>query len=135
MKFLAAYLATLSALMALDTLWLGLVAKKYYAAWIGHLLAAQPHMATAIFFYALYALGLVLFAVALGAAMRSWRQILSAAALYGFFTYMTYDLTNLATLHEWPLKLTLLDIGWGMVMCICAATSGGLATRWAASQR
>lgn len=135
MKFLAAYLATLSTLIALDMVWLGLVAKKYYAAWIGHLLAAQPHMATAVLFYALYALGLVLFAVAPDAVTRSWRQILTAAALYGFFTYMTYDLTNLATLHKWPLKLTLLDIGWGMVMCICAATSGALATRWAFSQR
>ena len=135
MKYLAAYLVTLSALAALDFLWLGLVAKKYYALWIGHLLAAQPDMATAMLFYALFACGLVLFAVVPGAVVRSWRQTLSAAALYGFFTYITYELTNLATLHEWPPRLAVLDIGWGMVMCGGAAASGRLAVKWALPRR
>ncbi|MBX9607727.1 MAG: DUF2177 family protein [Gammaproteobacteria bacterium] len=129
MKYLPTYLATLLALLVLDMLWLGLVAKHYYATALGHLLAPQPDIAVAMLFYCLFSLGLVLFVVVPHGPAPDWRGMLTWSALYGFFTYMTYDLTNLATLRDWPMGVAMLDISWGVVVSMAAATSGRLVMR------
>lgn len=129
MKYLPTYLATLLALLVLDMLWLGLVAKRYYATALGHLLAPQPDIAVAMLFYCLFSLGLVLFVVVPHGPAPGWRGMLTWSALYGFFTYMTYDLTNLATLRDWPMGVAMLDISWGVVVSMAAATSGRLVMR------
>lgn len=111
--FLKAYLLTLLPFVALDALWLGLVAPQLYRAQIGHLLAEQVNWPAAILFYALYIAGMVVFVS--GPALRSGdlRQAFIRGALFGFITYATYDLTNLATLRDWPVLITIVDLAWG----------------------
>ncbi|MEP7155916.1 MAG: DUF2177 family protein [Betaproteobacteria bacterium] len=126
-KWLIAYAATVVAVAALDLLWLGVVAKPWYQGALGHLLAAKPNFFAALVFYLVFALGLMVFALAPNAGAHGWTAVLIAAAWFGFFTYATYDLTNLATLRDWPLAITLVDIAWGIVISVLAASAGRLA--------
>jgi uncharacterized membrane protein len=125
-RLLAAYAATLFVMVVLDALWLGLIARPLYAEGIGHLMAERPRLAVAALFYLVYAAGLVIFAVAPQAATPGWWHTAGLAALFGFFAYATYDLTNLATLKDWPVGLALLDIAWGSAVSATAATAGKL---------
>ena len=123
-KYMATYAATALLLLALDLLWIGVVAKALNQTGIGHLMAAEPRLGVAALFYALYALGLVLFVVAPQGPSGSWTSTLVHGAMFGLFAYATYDLTNLATLKDWPVGLSLLDMGWG-TMVSCAAAAAG----------
>ena len=123
-KFLSAYFATLVVMVTLDLIWLGVVAKPIYQAGIGHLMADKPDVAIAIVFYAVFALGLMVFAVAPWAAQGGWLKMAAMAGLFGFFAYATYDLTNLATLKQWPLSLALTDMAWGTVVSAVSACAG-----------
>ncbi len=125
-KQLAAYAATALVMLVLDAIWLGLIAAPLYQQGIGHLMAPQPRLGVAALFYLLYPLGIVIFAVAARPA-GAWQPTLLAGALFGFFAYATYDLTNLATLKGWPVGLSLVDVAWGSVVSAVSAGAG----RWA----
>ncbi|MDM5181941.1 DUF2177 family protein, partial [Massilia sp. DJPM01] len=114
-KLLITYLILIAGMVLLDVLWLGVIAKSIYADGIGHLMAAQPRFGAAIAFYLLYAIGLMFFALAPHGPRRTLRTTLTAAALFGTVAYATYDLSNLATLRDWPLSLAMIDIAWGCV--------------------
>lgn len=131
-RYLAAYVGTALVMVLLDLLWLGVIAKPMYQRGIGHLMADKPNVAVAIFFYMLYAAGIVIFAVSPQSNGASWTTTLTMAALFGFFAYATYDLTNLATLRDWPLGLSMIDIAWGMVLSTFSAVGGKAAMDWAA---
>jgi uncharacterized membrane protein len=120
---LAAYAGTMIVMVGLDMLWLGVIAKPIYQSGIGHLMADQPDVSVAVLFYALYGLGLVVFAVLPAGPAPGWAKTVGMAALFGFFAYATYDLTNLATLKQWPIGLSVMDMAWGT--CISAAAAGG----------
>ena len=122
-KYLASYAATMISMLAIDLLWIGVIAKPLYQAGIGHLMAAQPNLAAALVFYLLFPLGLLLFAV-LPTAGSGWGKTLATGALFGFFAYATYDLTNLATLKGWPLGLSLIDMAWGSLVSAVASAAG-----------
>jgi uncharacterized membrane protein len=130
-KALAAYAGTAIVMVALDLLWLGVIAKPLYQQGIGHLMSAKPSLPVAALFYALFALGLVLFAVAPPGPAPGWGRTIAMAALFGFFAYATYDLTNLATLRNWPAGLSVLDMAWGTFVSAVAAASGKAAMDWA----
>jgi uncharacterized membrane protein len=125
-RYLAAYAGTALVMLVLDAVWLGLVAAPLYQQGIGHLMAESPRLGVAALFYLLYPLGIVLFAVAARPA-GAWQPTLLAGALFGFFAYATYDLTNLATLKGWPVWLSLIDIAWGSLVSAVSAGAG----RWA----
>ena len=127
MRYLGTYAAIAVVMIALDLLWLGVIAKPLYQQGIGHLMAEQPNVPVAVLFYALYALGLLLLAVLPNAAEQGWSKTLVTAALFGFFAYATYDLTNLATLKGWPVGLSLLDMAWGTVVSTASAAAGKFA--------
>lgn len=126
-KYLVAYGATLAVMVALDLLWLGLIAKPIYQQGIGHLMAESPKIGVAVLFYALYAAGLVYFAIAAHPPGDAWGKTLLSAALFGFFAYATYDLTNLATLKGWPVGMSLIDIAWGITVSTVSAAAGKFA--------
>lgn len=126
-KYLSAYLATAVVMIALDMLWLGVIAKPLYQQGLGHLMAARPNLVAAVAFYVLYALGLMLFAVVPQAADAGWLKTTAAAAMFGFVAYATYDLSNLATLKGWPIGLSLIDMAWGATLSAVAATAGRFA--------
>jgi len=130
-KYVAAYAGTATVMVALDMLWLSVIAKPMYQQGIGHLMAEKPIVGIAVLFYLLYALGVVIFAVSPQHNGATWTVTLAMGALLGFFAYATYDLTNLATLRDWPLRLSLIDIGWGTVVSAASAAGGKAALDWA----
>ena len=95
---------------------------------LGALLADQPNFAAAAAFYLLYVAGIVYFAVLPSVAGGNWMSAALAGALLGLFAYATYDLTNMATLREWPIAITIVDIAWGMLVTAAAAVAGYLVT-------
>jgi uncharacterized membrane protein len=133
MRYLIAYVTALLAMGVLDALWLGVIAKDLYRDAIGHLLADEVRIGAAIAFYLLYAGGVVIFATVPALKAASAVRALGQGALFGFFAYMTYDLTNLATLRDWPLGIVAIDIGWGVLLSACTATAAYFAAaRWQA---
>jgi uncharacterized membrane protein len=104
------------AFLAVDALWLGLVAPKFYKGQIGHLMATKPNFIAAAVFYLIFIVGLVYFVLLPAVTNESWVTALSNGALFGLVTYATYDLTNLATLKGWPITMVIVDLTWGMVL-------------------
>ncbi len=129
-KILAAYGAVLVAIVALDALWLGVVAKPLYRNAIGHLMADEPRWWAGALFYVIFAIGLMMFVVLPVGATAGWGKTALTAGLFGFFAYATYDLTNLATLKQWPLGLSLIDLAWGSTVSAVAATAGKAMLQW-----
>ena len=108
------YLLTLVVFFLIDMVWLGLVAKNFYRRHLGAMLSATVHWPAAILFYLLFVAGLLLFVIepAQGRALHAlWK-----GAFFGLVAYATYDLTNLATLNNWPLLVTVVDLAWGAVL-------------------
>ena len=130
-KYVSAYAGTATLMVALDMLWLGVIAKPLYQQGIGHLMAEKPNIGVAVSFYLLYALGVVVFAVSPQHNGANWVYTLAMGALFGFFAYATYDLTNLATLRDWPIGLSMIDIVWGTVVSAASAAGGKAAMDWA----
>ena len=129
-RTLAGYGAAVLVVVALDMLWLGLVAKATYQQGIGHLMAPEPLWPAAIAFYLLYPIGLMVFAVLPQADDPGWTRTLAMGALFGFFAYATYDLSNLATLRNWPVRLALIDMAWGTAITAAAAGAARAAMHW-----
>lgn len=100
----------------LDAFWLAFVANKFYKSQIGQLLLEKPNMVAAVAFYVIYVVGIVVFALTPALEKDSWLLAAGLGALFGFVAYATYDLTNLATLKDWPLKLVVVDLIWGAVL-------------------
>jgi len=128
MTYLIAFLSTLIAFFAIDMLWLGLIARKFYANQLGSLMADSPNWFVAILFYTIYIVGIVFFAVRPALDADQVFKATLYGALFGFFCYATYDLTNLATLRDWPAKMVVVDILWGIVLTGSCATFGAWAT-------
>ena len=129
MSYVVAYVATALGFLVLDIIWLGFVAKNLYQREIGHLLLEDFNMVAAFAFYLMFIAGVVIFAVAPALQAGSWKTALLLGALFGFFTYATYDLTNLATLKGWSTTMTVVDIAWGAVLTSVSAVIGYIATR------
>ena len=125
-KLFLPWLAIVATMMVLDVIWIGGVARPLYNRGIGHLMAAQPDFVAAVAFYLLFAIGVMAFVV-LPRAPGDWPMAAAWGALFGFMAYMTYDLTNLATLRDWPLALSFIDMAWGCLATGIAATLGRLA--------
>lgn len=114
--FLKLYAIALPVFFAIDMVWLVFVAKDFYKSQIGFLLKTDINWTAAILFYLLFIVGLVLFVIAPSVEKGSWTEALLLGAFFGFITYATYDLTNLATLKDWPLLVTIVDLAWGAVL-------------------
>ena len=130
MQLVTAYLATLVVFAIVDTLWLGVVARPFYRAELGDLLAPTVKLWAAVLFYLVYAAGIVVFAVLPAIRAESLVTALVMGALFGFFAYATYDLTNLATLRDWPLRMSIVDMAWGTFITGMTATAGAYAARY-----
>lgn len=125
--YLKLYLLTVPVFFLIDMLWLGVVARDFYRSNLGHLLSDRVDWPAAIIFYLIYIGGILLFAVAPGLAADSLRKTALWAASFGFFTYATYELTNRATLPDWPMKkIVLVDTLWGVTLCTLVAIAAHL---------
>ncbi|PLX20831.1 DUF2177 domain-containing protein [Candidatus Parcubacteria bacterium] len=112
-SFLKMYLITVPIFFAIDLLWLGVIAKGVYQKYIGHLMRETPNWPVAIVFYLLFIVGMIIFVINPAIQKDSWTYALAYGAMFGFFTYMTFDLTNWAVLKDWPWEIVIIDIIWG----------------------
>jgi uncharacterized membrane protein len=114
--FIRLFLIALPAFFVIDMIWLVLVAKKFYSQQIGFLMRPDIVWPAAIIFYLLFIAALVVFVISPAVEKHSWMHALIYGAFFGLVTYATYDLTNLATLKDWPVLVTIVDLIWGMVL-------------------
>jgi uncharacterized membrane protein len=126
MAWLIAYVTSALVMGGMDFVWLTNTKPMYKRA-LGDALAADPDMRAGVAFYLLYLVGVMIFAVRPALASGDWRTATLFGALFGFFAYATYDLTNLATLKNFTLQATLCDLAWGTFITGTAATAGALA--------
>ncbi|MCX7304822.1 MAG: DUF2177 family protein [Hyphomicrobiales bacterium] len=129
MRYVVAYLATGIAFLAIDSIWLMTMADRLYRPLLGDLLTETFNVVPAILFYIIYIAGIVIFAVRPAWASGRWKTAALFGALFGFCAYATYDLTNQATIKDWPALITVADLCWGTVLSALAATVGFVATR------
>lgn len=114
--FIKTYLITLPVFLAIDFVWLTFIANKFYSKYLGYLMTDKVNFAAAGIFYLLFVVGLVVFAIVPALQKNSWTEALLLGALLGLVSYATYDLTNLATIKDWPLLVTIIDLIWGTVL-------------------
>jgi len=114
--FIKLFLIALPVFFAIDMVWLVVVAKKFYSRQIGSLMKPDINWYAAIIFYLLFIVGLVTFVISPSIEKHSWIHALIFGALFGLITYATYDLTNLATMKDWPFLVTVVDLVWGMAV-------------------
>ena len=124
MRYLYLYIITFVVFFAIDFIWLNFIAKNIYATKIGHLLAENPRLFPALIFYLVFIVGVIIFAVLPGyEAQNIWKTVM-LGALFGLLTYSTYDLTNLATLKNWPVSVTIIDLIWGTSISTVTSVAG-----------
>jgi uncharacterized membrane protein len=128
--FIKLFMIALPVFFIIDMVWLVLVAKKFYQEQIGFLMKPDINWLAAIIFYIMFISGLVVFVISPAVLKNSWVHALVFGALFGLITYATYDLTNLATLKDWPILVTVVDLIWGTVL----ASSISLITYFIASK-
>jgi uncharacterized membrane protein len=129
MSYAIGYVAALAAFVIADMVWLGTMVSRIYRPALGDMLAAAVNFPPALVFYLIYPIGLVIFAVLPGLKSGSVIHAVTYGALFGFFTYATYDLSNYATLRNWTLQVTVIDIAWGTILGAFAATCSYLAVK------
>ncbi len=121
-NFMKMYLIAFIVFIVVDAIWLGLIATRFYKTNIGHLMAEKPNFIAAGIFYLLFIVGVVFFTYN-GIAEQNFGKALLAGAVFGFMTYATYDLTNLATLKDWPITVTIVDLLWGTFLSSVMTTA------------
>ncbi|MBK6379076.1 MAG: DUF2177 family protein [Chitinophagaceae bacterium] len=131
-KLIISYLLTTVVFFAVDMAWLGLIAKGLYKKYLGSFLSDKVNWPAAIIFYLLFIIGIFYFAILPAVEKNSLAKAIISGALFGFFTYATYDLTNLATLKDWPLPIVFIDIIWGAVLTGIVSTAGFYIVKWVA---
>lgn len=124
------YGLTVPVFFVIDLIWLGVVAKSFYRKNLKYILSPDVNWTAAIIFYLVYIAGILIFAVLPAVAKDSLRHAAVWGALFGFFTYATYDLTNLALLKDWPIIIVIVDVLWGVVLCSSVATLSFLVAKW-----
>lgn len=124
------YLISLGVFLAIDALWLGIIARRFYATHLGYIMTPRPVWWAALLFYLLFVLGAHVFVILPGLAHEHVGYTLLRGALFGLVTYATYDLTNLALVKDWPLIVTLVDLPWGMTLSTLVCAAGFYAGKW-----
>jgi uncharacterized membrane protein len=131
-KWIVAYLLTFAVFFVIDMAWLGFIAKDFYRKHLDGFLSDQVNWPAAFIFYLLFIVGVFTFAILPAVEKDSVRSAMILGGLFGFFTYATYDFTNLATLKNWPILVVAVDVVWGIVLTGIVSTAGFYITRWLA---
>ena len=116
------YIVSVPVFFIVDMIWLGVIAKGFYRKALEPLMTPDINWVAAIIFYLLFLVGVLIFALLPGMERRSLVYTIAMAALFGFIAYATYDLTNLATIRDWPLMLSIVDMVWGSFLSASTAT-------------
>jgi uncharacterized membrane protein len=127
--FMKLYLLTVPVFFVIDIVWLGIIARGFYRRQLGFILSPDVNWVAAVTFYLIYIAGIIFFAVRPSLASGRLSEAALLGGLFGFFTYATYDLTNMATIKDWPLKIVVIDILWGTCLCALVAVLSFLIAR------
>ena len=130
MRFVVAYIVTAIVFLGLDALWLSQIALGMYRRELGALLLDKPNLAIAGIFYLLFVIGIVVLAILPALNGGGWVNALLMGAVLGLVAYGTYDITNLSTLKNWSLTVTIADLIWGTALTAVSATVGYLVVSW-----
>lgn len=130
MNFLKMYLIAFVVFLLVDFIWLTFVANSFYKKHIGFIMTDSPNFIAAIIFYLIFIVGLVYFVIMPGIDAQSIGKIILGGLLFGLITYATYDLTNLATLKDWPLIVTVVDLAWGSFLSTVISLATYLIYNW-----
>lgn len=129
-KLIIAYLLTTIVFFAIDMVWLGFLAKNIYRKYLGGFLSNEVNWTAAIVFYLLFIVGIFYFCILPANEKQSLSKVIISGAFFGFITYATYDLTNMATLKNWPLQIVFIDMAWGAVLTAMVSTAGFFIVKW-----
>ncbi len=128
--YIKLYLVTVPVFFLVDMVWLGLIARNFYQKNLGFILSPEVNWAAAIIFYLIYIVGIIFFAVVPAIEKDSLARAVVWGGLFGFFTYATYELTNMALIKGWPLKVVIVDVAWGFFLCATVAALSFKAAKW-----
>jgi uncharacterized membrane protein len=128
--YLSAYLCALVLFTVIDFVWLGFIARSFYVTQLGEMMRPQPALLAAGLFYVVYAFGVVHFAVMPALRGNGWTTALAQGAVLGLVAYATYDLSNMATLKNWPVPMSIVDIAWGTALTATVAAATSVAVGW-----
>ncbi|HSQ21913.1 MAG TPA: DUF2177 family protein [Coriobacteriia bacterium] len=129
-KYLWLYLISLAIFLLIDTVWLFTMSGRFYKPQLGDLMSDQPNLPVALLFYLFYVVGVIILAVMPGVDAGSVGKAALYGAILGFVAYGTYDFTNLATLRDWPVIVTVVDLIWGTTLTAVMATVGFYTAKW-----
>jgi uncharacterized membrane protein len=129
-RYTVAYATTLVVFLAIDAVWLTTMSQRLYRRYLADILVDDVNLTPAALFYLIYIGGIIVFATAPALSTGKWTTAAVYGALYGFFAYATYDLTNHATVRGWPTIITVADICWGSLLSAVSAVLGFLLTRY-----
>lgn len=121
-QFIKYYSVAFVVFFAIDLVWLGVVAKNMYKEHLGFIMSPNVNWVAAIGFYMVFIAGLIFFALNPAIEKNSITYAIFVGGFFGLITYATYDMTNLATLKDWPVFITVVDIIWGTVLCSLTTT-------------
>ena len=121
MENINTFLVAFAVFLGIDMLWLTVIASKFYKSQIGHLMADKAKLLPAAIFYIIFIAAMVYFVIVPALEHQNMAQLLLSAAIFGFVTYATYDLTNMATLKDWPLLVTVVDLAWGTFISLAVS--------------
>jgi uncharacterized membrane protein len=124
------YFLTLVVFLVVDMFWLGVVSKNLYRKYLGGFISEKVNWTAAIVFYLIFVVGISIFAIYPAVNKGSALNAILMGALFGLFTYATYDLTNLATMTNWPLNIVIIDILWGSFLSAIVSFSGYQIVKW-----
>ncbi len=129
-KLILSYFLTALVFFAVDMVWLGFIAKGFYRKHLGGFLSDQVNWTAAIVFYLLFIVGIFIFVILPAIEKGSLLRAIGLGAFFGIITYATYDLTNLATLKNWPILIVMVDIAWGAVLTSIVSAAGYGIVKW-----
>jgi uncharacterized membrane protein len=121
MENLKTFLTAFAVFLGIDMLWLTVIAQKFYKSQIGHLMADKAKIIPAAIFYLLFVGAMVYFVIVPALEHQNLTRLILSAAIFGLVTYATYDLTNMATLRDWPLLVTVVDLAWGTFISLAVS--------------
>ena len=126
-RYAILYLATLIVIIPIDFLFLGTIAKGFFASQVGDMLG-DIRLAPAVLFYLLYVVGILIFVS--GPVTATWSSTLFYGALFGLFCYATFELTSLSLLKHWTWAVVVVDVCWGTFVTAVSATIGLIIANW-----
>lgn len=122
MRYVVLYAIAFAIFLAIDAIWLGFIARDFYKQYLGYLMKTDINFVAAAVFYLLFIIGILVFAIVPALEKNSLQSAIMLGCFFGFITYATYDLTNYATIKDWPLTVVIVDMAWGTFLAGAVST-------------